>query len=288
MPASSVFRIARTSTPTLSEVLIVAPRRWVPLNLAELWRHRELLYFMTWRDIKVRYKQTVLGAAWAIIQPLATVMVLSLFFGRMPRMTEDGIPYTAFAFAAFLPWLFFSNGLAHSANSLVGNSNLITKVYFPRLLIPLGSIVSGVIDLLLGFLVLAGLLAWYGIAPAPQVILLPLPTLLAVVTALGAGLWLSALNVQFRDVRHIVPFLCQLWMFATPVVYPISLLGGSWKHLVGLNPMASVVECYRWSLLNTDPPSAAMIGISTLVAFTMLVTGAWYFRSMERSFADLI
>ncbi len=288
MFAPAVSRILGIYNARYGETVIAPPKRWVPLNLAELWSHRELLYFLTWRDIKVRYKQTVLGVAWAVIQPLATMLVLTLFFGEMAKMSTDGVPYPIFSFAALLPWTFFASGISLSANSLVGNSNLITKVYFPRLLVPVASIMAGLVDLVLASVVLFGLMFWYDVGVTPRIVWLPLPTLLATITALGTGLWLSALNVQFRDVRHTVPFLCQLWMFATPVVYPSSLLSERWQTWSGLNPMTSVVECYRWSLLGTAAPSATTIGLSVSVGLVMLITGAWYFRSMERSFADVI
>lgn len=282
------FDSPRIVDPAHAEVIIRPAPRWMPIGLTELWRRRELLFFLVLRDIKVRYKQTILGAAWAIIQPLATMLILTLFFGRLANMTSDGIPYPLFSFAGLLPWMFFVNGLSLSANSLVGNANLITKVYFPRLLMPIASVVSGLIDLALAFIVLVGLMMWYGIAPTPRILFLPIPVVLAMITSLGAGLWLSAFNVQFRDVKYTIPFLCQLWMFASPVAYPSSLLQGSWHVLYGLNPMAGVVEWFRWSLLGTGVAPGSMVLLSTFVAFALLLSGAWYFRSMERNFADLI
>ena len=218
---------------------------WVPLKLWELWEYRELLYFLAWRDIKVRYKQTVLGAAWAVIQPFFTMLVFSLFFGHLAKMPSDGVPYPLFSYAALLPWNFFANGLSQSSDSLVGSANLIKKVYFPRLAIPIAAVLSGVVDFALAFAVLLGMVLCYGIVPTIHVVWLPVLLLLAYVTSLGVGLWLSALNVQFRDVRYAVPFLIQLWLFATPVAYPSSLLPQPWRTVYGLNPMAGVVEGFR-------------------------------------------
>ncbi|MFL6198019.1 MAG: ABC transporter permease [Thermoanaerobaculia bacterium] len=263
-------------------------RGWVALGLRELWEYRELLWFLVWRDVKVRYKQTVLGAGWAILQPVATMIVFSLFFGRLARMPSDGLPYPVFSFAGLVPWTFFSQGLSQSANSLVGSHNLITKVYFPRLAIPIATVLAGLVDFALAFLVLLVLMLVYGIVPGPEVLALAPLLLLALVTALGAGLWLSALNVQFRDVRYIVPFLTQLWLFLTPIAYPSSLLGEPWRTVYGLNPMAGVVEGFRWALLGTGEPPGAMLAASVLAALALLASGALYFRRTERTFADVI
>ena len=263
-------------------------RGWVALNLRELWEYRELLWFLVWRDVKVRYKQTVLGAGWAILQPVATMIVFSLFFGRLAGMPSDGLPYPIFSFAGLVPWTFFSQGLSQSANSLVGSHNLITKVYFPRLAIPISTVIAGLVDFALSFLVLLVMMLAYGIVPGPEVLALAPLLLLALVTALGAGLWLSALNVQFRDVRYIVPFLTQLWLFLTPIAYPSSLLGEPWRTVYGLNPMAGVVEGFRWALLGTGEPPGAMLAASVLAALALLASGALYFRRTERTFADVI
>jgi lipopolysaccharide transport system permease protein len=263
-------------------------RGWVALNLRELWEYRELLWFLVWRDVKVRYKQTVLGAGWAILQPVATMVVFSLFFGRLAGMPSDGLPYPIFSFAGLVPWTFFSQGLSQSANSLVGSHNLITKVYFPRLAIPISTVLAGLVDFALSFLVLLVMMFAYGIVPGPEVLALAPLLLLALVTALGAGLWLSALNVQFRDVRYIVPFLTQLWLFLTPIAYPSSLLGEPWRTVYGLNPMAGVVEGFRWALLGTGEPPGAMLAASVLAALALLASGALYFRRTERTFADVI
>jgi len=258
------------------------------LRLGELWQYRELLYFLTWRDVKVRYKQTVLGAAWAIIQPFFTMVVFSVFFGKLGRIPSDGIPYPVFSYAALVPWTFFANGLLQSSNSLVGSANLLRKVYFPRLAIPISTVLSGVIDFALAFAVLLGMMLWYGILPTASILWLPLLLLLALTTALGAGLWLSALNVQFRDVRYVVPFLSQFWMFATPIAYPSSLLGEPWRTLYGLNPMAGVVEGFRWALLGTHTAPGPIVAVSAVVSLAMLAGGACYFRCMEKTFADVV
>ena len=238
--------------PTKPMICIEPTSGWVSLKLHEIWEYRELLYFLTWRDIKVRYKQTVMGAAWAIIQPFFTMVVFSLFFGRLAQMPSDGIPYPIFAYAALVPWVFFANGLSQSSESLVINANLIKKVYFPRPAAPISSVLAGVVYFCLSFIVLLGLMLFYGIVPTMNVLWLPLLVLLALITSLGVGLWLSAMNVQFRDVRYTIPFLVQVWMFATPIAYPSSLIPGFWRTLYGINPMVGVVEGFRWALLGTD------------------------------------
>jgi lipopolysaccharide transport system permease protein len=269
--------------------LVIAPSRgWRSLNLHELWQYRELLYFLTWRDVTVRYKQTLLGAAWAIVQPLLTMVVFSIFFGKLAKIPSDGLPYPLFSFAALVPWSFFSSGLAQSSNSLVGSANLIRKVYFPRLVVPLGSVLSGGVDFGLAFLVLLAMMAFYGVAPGLAALALPFFFLLAFVTAVGAGLWLSALNVQFRDVRHIVPFLAQIWLFATPIAYPSSLLDENWRVAFGINPMVGVVEGFRWSLLGSGEPPGAVVLVSSVSSLLLLISGAYTFRRMERTFADVV
>jgi lipopolysaccharide transport system permease protein len=261
---------------------------WVSLKLRELWEYRELLYFLTWRDIKVRYKQTVLGAAWAIIQPFFTMVVFSLFFGKLANMASDGLPYPIFSYAALVPWSFFSHGLSQASNSLVGGARLITKVYFPRLAMPLATVLSGIVDFALAFIVMVGMMFAYGIVPTINVLWLPLLLLLALVTSLGVGLWLSAMNVQFRDVRYTVPFLTQFWLFITPIAYPSSLLPQPWRTLYGINPMAGVVEGFRWALLSTETAPGPIIIVSSLAAVALLVSGAFYFRRMEKTFADVV
>jgi lipopolysaccharide transport system permease protein len=262
---------------------------WVSLGLKELWHYRELMYFLVWRDIKVRYKQTALGAAWAIIQPVFTMLIFSLFFGKLARMPSDGVPYPLFAFAAVVPWTFFATGLAQSADSLVGSANLLKKVYFPRLAIPVAAVFSSIVDFALAFSVLLlTMVAYYHRWPTTGVVWLPLLFLLALVTALGVGLWLSALNVQFRDVRYVLPFLVQFWLFATPIAYPSSLLPEPWRTVYGLNPMVGVVEGFRWALLGSGQAPGPMIAVSAVAAVVILVGGAFYFRRMEKMFADLV
>ncbi len=272
------------STPTWR---IEPSRGWVSLKLGELWEYRELLYFLTWRDIKVRYKQTAIGAAWALIQPFFTMLIFT-FIGSLGKIPSDGIPRPIFCYAALVPWMFFANGLTQSSNSLVGSSNLITKVYFPRLTIPLATVLSGLVDFVLAFCLLLVMMAWYGIWPTINLIWFPLFLLLALVTSLGVGLWLSALNVQFRDVRYVVPFLTQFWMLATPIVYSSSLLKEPLRSLYGLNPMAGVVEGFRWALLGTNRPAGPLFFVSAAAAVLILIGGAFYFRRMEKTFADIV
>lgn len=262
---------------------------WVAVRLRELWQYRELLYFLTWRDIKVRYKQTVLGVLWALIQPFMTMVVFSLFFGRLAQVPSDGLPYPIFNYAALIPWTLFSQGLATSANSLVNSSNLLKKIYFPRLVIPISGILSGLVDFALSFTILFGLMLFYGIAPTANVIWLPPLILLALITSLAVGLWLSALNVQFRDIRYTIPFITQLWLFVTPIVYPSSLIENpTLRLLYSLNPMTGVVEGFRWALLGTETAPNAMILGSATAALILLISGLFYFRRMERTFADVV
>jgi lipopolysaccharide transport system permease protein len=271
-------------------VLRIEPSKgWVSLKLRELWEYRELLYFLVWRDVKVRYKQTVLGAAWAIIQPFFTMVVFSVFFGRLAKIPSDGIPYPIFSYAALVPWSFFAHGLTQASNSLVGGANLLRKVYFPRLAMPIATVLAGVVDFVLAFIVLIGMMLVYGILPTVNVLWLPFFLLLALITSLGIGLWLSAMNVQFRDVRYTVPFLAQFWMFATPIAYPSSLIEDPLlRTLYGINPMTGVVEGFRWALLGTDTAPGPIIIVSSLAALTLLVSGAFYFRRMEKTFADVV
>lgn len=261
---------------------------WVSLKLGELWEYRELLYFLMWRDIKVRYKQTIMGAAWAIIQPFFTMVVFSLFFGRLAKVPSDGIPYPIFSYAALVPWQFFANALNLGSQSLVRSSTMLKKIYFPRLAMPIATVLAGVIDFVLAFVVLLGMMLFYGIVPTVNIIWLPLLFLLALVTSLGVTFWLSAMNVQFRDVHYIIPFLTQFWLFATPIAYPSSLLSEPWRTLYGINPMAGVVEGFRWALLGADTAPGPIIIVSSLVALVLLVSGAFYFRRVEKTFADVV
>jgi lipopolysaccharide transport system permease protein len=267
----------------------IAPSKgWTSLRLRELWEYRELLYFLVWRDVKVRYKQTVLGVAWAILQPFFTMVIFSLFFGRLAKMPSDGVPYPIFSFTALIPWMFFANGLNQAANSLVSNSNLINKVYFPRLAIPIASVLAGLADFIPSFIILIGMMLYFGIYPTATMVWIPLFLLLALITSLGVGIGLAAVNVKYRDVRHTVPFLVQCWLFATPIAYPSSLLPPAWQTIYALNPMVGVVEGFRWALLGADTHPGPMVAVSTLAALGVLAGAALYFRRMERSFADVI
>ena len=267
---------------------IEASTGWVSLGLRELWQYRELLSFLVWRDLKVRYKQTALGVAWAIIQPLLSMVIFSLFFGRLAKMPSDNIPYPLFSYTGLVVWAYFSHALTQSSTSLVGSANLIKKIYFPRLAIPVSAVLSGVVDFGLAFLVLLGMMFYYGILPTWNSVWLPLFLLLGIVTALGVGVWLSAVNVQYRDVPHTLPFITQFWMFATPIVYPSSLLPEPWRAVYGINPMAGVVEGFRWALFGANTAPGPIILVSAAAAVALLVSGALYFRRMERSFADVI
>ena len=278
----------RAQEPRTATVVIERSPPWVPLKLGELWAYRELLYFLIWRDVKVRYKQTLLGAAWAILQPVLTMLIFSIFFGRLARMPSDGIPYPIFAYAALVPWTLFAHGLSQGSNSLVGAASLLKKVYFPRLAMPLAAVLSGIVDFVLAFVVLVVLMVFYGQPLSVRMLSLPLFVLLTLITALGVALWLSALNVHYRDVRFAVTFLVQLWLFATPIAYPSSLLSEPWRTIYGLNPMVGVVEGFRWALLGVTVAPGPMLGVSTLVALGMLVSGAYYFRRMEKTFADIV
>ncbi len=287
-----------TITPRPSEeVLVLRPSRgWSALNLGDLWRYRELIYFLIWRDVKVRYKQTALGASWAILQPFITMVVFTLLFGRLAKMPSDGIPYPLFVYTGLLPWGLFTKAIGDAGRSMVTNRSMITKVYFPRLSIPLASVLAGLVDFALAFLVLIGMMVVYNYVPAleyqvvitPAILTLPLFLLLALVTSLGVGLWLSALNVQYRDVNYILPFLTQFWLFITPIAYPASMIPEKWQMLYSLNPMTGVVEGFRWALLGVKEAPSPMIAVSSTIAIVLLVSGLFYFRRMERTFADEI
>jgi lipopolysaccharide transport system permease protein len=270
-------------------VHVIAPsRRWVPIDLRELWAYRELLYFLVWREVKVRYKQTALGVAWAVIQPLFAMVVFSVFFGRFGKMPSDGLPYPLFAYCALLPWQLFAFALAEASNSVVQNQRLITKVYFPRLIIPISAVAVAFINFAISCVVLAGLLAYYRIAPGVAVWTIPIWALLAVLTALAAGLWLSALNVRYRDIRYTLPFLTQIWLFATPVAYSLSIVPPAWRPWYALNPMVGVVEAFRWALLGKAGPPGLPVAISAATVGVLLAGGLLYFRRTERTFADIV
>jgi lipopolysaccharide transport system permease protein len=269
-------------------IVIEPPTKWTALDLKELWAYRELLFFLAWRDVKLRYRQTLLGASWAILQPLMTMVVFSIIFGQLAKLPSDGIPYPIFTYTALLPWQLFSFALTNSSSSLVSNQNLISKVYFPRLLIPFASTLAGLMDFGCAFLVLLGMMAYYRIVPTLAIVYLPLFLLLALTSALAVGIWLSALSVKYRDVRYLIPFLTQIWMYATPIAYTSTLIPKSWRLLYGLNPMTGVVDGFRWALLNTEAQGGSMIWISAIVVLVMLISGIYYFRQMENSFADVI
>jgi len=271
----------------LPVTVIDAEAGWLGNSLRELWDHRELVYFLAWRDVKVRYKQTALGVAWAVVQPVFSVVIFTLFFGRLAGVPSDGVPYPLFALAGLVPWTFFSNALTLASNSLVQSAGLITKVYFPRLALPIATILAGGVDFAVTLGILAVMMAWYQVKVTLALLTIPLFVLLAFATALGVGLWFSAINVKYRDIRYTLPFLNQIWMFATPIVYPSSLLPEPWRTLYGINPMAGVVEGFRWSLLGVGG-LPAMIWVSVGVALFLVITGAIYFRRTESSFADVI
>jgi len=282
------MRWARATPSKMRTLVLEPPRGWRFIDFRELWRYRELLYFLVWRNVKVRYKQTVLGASWAIIQPFATMVVFTLIFGGLAKIPSDDIPYPILSYSALVPWTFFANGLTRVSTSLVSSASLISKVYLPRLVIPISAVLSNLVDFALAFIVLVGMMVFYRVMPTLAILWLPLFLLLATATCLGVGLWLSAMYVQVRDIGYAVPFLIRLWMFATPVVYPSSLVPEKWRVLLGLNPMTGVIEGFRWALLgNTSPPSS-MIFASVGVAAFLLVSGALYFRRMEKSFADVM
>jgi lipopolysaccharide transport system permease protein len=273
-----------------THVTILQPAKGLgALNLRDLWVYRELIYFMTWRDLKVRYKQTLLGASWAILRPFLTMVVFSIFFGDLAQVPSDGVPYPIFSFAALVPWGLFSDAVSVAGRSLVQNRHMITKIYFPRVILPLSSILAGVVDFLIAFVILGGMMVYYKIPPTVHVWTLPLFLLLALITSTGVGLWLAALNVQYRDVNYMTPFLTQFWLFVTPIAYPASMVPAKWQLIYSLNPMAGVVEGFRWALLGTDQGAPGpMLAVSSLVAVVLLVSGMVYFRRMERNFADMV
>lgn len=261
--------------------------RWTS-DFGDVWAYRELLYFLTWKDLKVRYKQTVLGAGWAVLQPVLTMVVFSVFFGRLGGLPSDGLPYPVFTYAALLPWMLFAHVLTQSSQSIVNHQSLITKVYFPRVLIVLAPLGVGLLDFALAFVVLLAIMLWYGLAPGLGLLLAPLFVALAALAALATGVWLAALNVRYRDVRYTVPFLTSLWLFASPVAYPASLVPGPWRWLYGLNPMAGAIEGFRWALLGQGGMPAPLVAASLAVTLLMLVTGLRYFTRVEQTFADLV
>jgi lipopolysaccharide transport system permease protein len=286
-----------TFNPPVDTYIRIRPSRgWISLDLKEFWKYRELLFFFVWRDIKIRYKQTVMGASWAIIQPLFTMVIFSIFFGQLAKIDSDGVPYPIFSFTALVPWTFFANGLLQASNSLVNNAEMIRKIYFPRLTMPIGAVLAGLLDFALAFITLIGMIIAMDLIPSFNFnasisinVLWVLPLLLlALVTTLGVSFWLSAMNAQFRDVRYIVPFLVQAWFFLSPITYPSSYLSEPWKTIYGINPMAGVVEGFRWALLGTETAPGPMVLVSALAAFVILLSGAFYFRKMEKTLADVV
>jgi len=274
---------------TAPSITVIEPKTgWVPVDFREIWNYRELLYFLTKRDIKVRYKQTVLGGLWAIIQPAFTMLVFTLFFGRLAKMPSDGLPYPIFVYAGLLPWTYFANAVSASGNSLVGSANLITKVYFPRIVVPGSAALAGLLDFFIALFVLAALMIWYQFLPGPAILLFPFLVALTFLCAVGVGLWLSALNVQYRDIRYAIPFLIQVWMFISPVIYPVSLVQGKYQWLLALNPMGGVIHAYRACLLGHQPVDWSLLGLSTLIILALFLGGLYYFRRMEKVFADVV
>ena len=274
---------------TVQNLSIIEPKKgWIPIDFKEIWKYRELLYFLTKRDIKVRYKQTVLGGLWAIIQPLFSMLVFTLFFGKLAKVPSDGIPYPIFVYAGLLPWTYFANALSSSANSLIGSQNLVTKVYFPRLIIPASASLAGLLDFFIAMLVLAILMAYYQFLPGTGILLFPVLVGLTFLCAVGVGLWLSALNVEYRDIRYAIPFLIQIWMFVSPVIYPVSMVEEKYQWMLAINPMGGVINAYRATLLGYKPIDWKLLCISAVIIVAMFLGGLYYFRRMEKTFADVV
>ena len=290
MAAKTEARLAASSAKTVRRPFVVVrpTSGWAAINLAELWKYRDLLLILAGRDIKLRYKQTALGASWAVLQPFLTMVIFSIFFGRLAQVDSEGLPYPIFSYAALVPWNFFVHAMAGGSNSLISNANMVKKIYFPKMTLPISAALGGLVDFVLAFAVLVAMMLYYGYVPTARVIWLPLFLLLTLATSLGAGLWFAALNVRFRDVRYTVPFITQAWMFLTPIAYSSTMLEGPWKTVYGLNPMVGVVEGFRWALLGTgNSPGPGMI-FSALTALAFLVSGVYYFRRVEKDFADVI
>jgi len=284
--AAAISPAPRHSHPIVTR--IAPPRGLFHLRLAELWAYRELLYFFVWRDVKIRYKQTAIGVLWVVLQPLLTMLVFTLFFGRLAKLPSEGLPYPVFYFAALVPWMYFNYALQQATNVVVENQRMITKVYFPRLVLPFSSVLSGLVDFAIGFVVLIGVTLFYGMKPGASAAFLPLFLLLAILTALGVGLWLSALNALYRDVRYVMPFLLQFWMFASPVAYPSSLVPQRWRWLYGLNPMAGVIDGFRWALTGHGHAPAATLFVSSAAVLVILFGGLVFFQRMEGTVADRV
>ena len=285
------FRAERRDCPaelSPEATIITPPSGWHILDVGALWQHRELLLKLAWRDVKVRYKQTIVGAAWAIIQPFVTMVVFSVFFGRFANMPSEGVPYPIFSYAGLLPWTFFSEAMKRASDSLVGNASLVSKVYFPRVVLPMASVLSRLVDFAVAFTVLLAMMAYFHVPITWRILWVPVFIALAFLGALGTGLWLSAINVRFRDIKYALPFIIQLWMFATPVIYPVTLLPERWQILLSLNPMTGVVNGCRWAILGTGAPPTGMFWVSVGVTVLVLVTGLLVFHKMERTFADVV
>lgn len=286
-PREHIASRAPRALPEKPLVSIRPSRGWVPLNLLDVWAYRELLYFFVWRDVKVRYKQTAFGVAWAVIQPLFTMLIFTLFFGKLAGMPSDGIPYAVFAYSGLLPWTFFANAVTNGGNSLVGNQNLLTKVYFPRMIIPAATVAAGLVDFAIAFVLLAGLMAWYAVVPTWSILMIPLLTLLTCLLALGVAMAVSALNVMFRDVRYVLPFGIQLWMFLSPIIYPPTIVPERWRWALALNPLSGIIGNYRSALFGR-PFDWTALAVTAVVTFGILICSAYYFRRMESRFADIV
>ena len=288
MVKSMVETIEAQPNAKIPVIRIEPPRSWVALRLRDLWEYRELLYFLVWRDLKVRYKQTIFGASWAILQPLTTMVIFTVIFGRFAKIPSDGLPYSIFAYTALLPWNYFAMALNRCIGSVVGEAHLISKVYFPRLILPLAGTLSGIVDFLISFTLVLGMMVWYGFGFRWLMLTVPLFLLFALLTALAVGLWLSALNVRYRDVGHTIPFLIQIWMFCSPVVYPVSMIPEKYRLLYGLNPMAGVIEGFRWALLGKASPDFSVMAVSGIAVLVILAGGLFFFKNMEQTFADVV
>lgn len=288
--SSAQVRAAGTRVPgvNIPYVRIESSRGWVSLKLREIWEYRELLYFLIWRDVKVRYKQTVIGVGWAVLQPLLTMVVFTVIFGNLAKVPSDGLPYPIFAYTALLPWTYFSQAVNRSGVSLVSSAGVIKKVYFPRLIVPIAAAVSPMVDFGIAFVVLLGMMAWFGIAPTWGILTLPIFLLFALTTALAVGFLASAINVRYRDVGYAIPFLMQIWMFVSPVFYPVSMVPAKWHILYSLNPLAGVIEGFRWALLGKESPDFGVMAVSAIIVFILLLGGIVYFKRMERTFADVV
>lgn len=285
----AVKDVSRPIGAATEHTMVIQPGRSLfRLDLGAVWQYRELLYFLIWRDVKVRYKQTMIGGAWTVLQPLLTMILFTILFGNFAKIPSDGLPYPIFTYTALLPWSYFSQAIARSGASLVGNSHLISKVYFPRLIVPLSAALAPLADFAIAFVVLLSMMVWFGLAPTWSALALPVFLLLALITALAVGLWLSALNVRYRDVGHTIPFLTQFWMFASPVVYSVSLVPEKWRLLYSLNPMVGVIEGFRWALLGKESPDFGVMAVSSVVVLAVLLSGMVYFKKVERTFADVV